>query len=287
MKTMLKVFAGLFLITFGVAAGAEQPSPVGSAAGLKQAVNPAPEARPSQIQVNTYVVEVSTNDDLFGAAHWPSTLGHNSAAFALSGNVGAPPNTQEAFFKTGVILKARPVIRALTDRGKSRSIQSPVTHTISGERVIIRSVQYHTIFLETAAAAPATTPYTFATGLTLDVIPRILGSGIIDLTISPAYSTQVNSSSAPPGTNTTVPIVSIRSATAEVEVRSGEAAVIGGITQETDNYIRNGVPGLQNIPLFRYLFQTPQKANGHTNLVIVVWPRIVNETRQVSSPDFL
>jgi type II secretory pathway component GspD/PulD (secretin) len=244
----------------------------------------------NQIQINTYVVEVSTNDDLFGGVDWSNTLGQNGATFTLTGNVGSPPNTifsqtvAGAFFKSGLILTfptVQATIRALTQRGKLKSTNSPVTYTRTGVPVQIRSVQYQTIFLQTAATAnvqATTTPYTFTTGLTIDVVPRILRGGIIDLKINPALSTQVGTSPAQPGTTTTVPIISTRSATADVEVRSGDAAVIGGITEDTDNYIMNGVPGLRKIPILGYLFSTRQKNRDRTNLIIIVWPRVVAST---------
>jgi Bacterial type II and III secretion system protein len=240
-----------------------------------------------QIQINTYVVEVSNTDDLFGGVDWSNTLGQNGSTFTLTGNVGSPPNTifsqtvAGAFFKSGLILTfptVQATIRALTQRGKLKSTNSPVTYTRTGEPVQIRSVTQQTIFLQTAATAnvqATTTPYTFTTGLTIDVVPRILRGGILDLKINPALSTQTGTSPAQPGTNTTVPIISTRSATADVQVRSGDAAVIGGITEDTDNYLINGVPGLRKIPLLGYLFYTRQKNRDRTNLVIIVWPKII------------
>ena len=243
-----------------------------------------------QIQINTYVVEVSNNDDLFGGVDWSNTLGQNGATFSLTGNVGSPANTifsqsvAGAFFKSGLILQfpnVQATIRAISQRGKLKSTNSPVTYTRTGESVQIRAVTYQTIFLQTAATAnvqATTTPYTFTTGLTIDVVPRILKGGIIDLKINPALSTQTGTSPAQPGTSTTVPIISTRSATADVQIRSGDAAVIGGITEDTDNYITNGVPGFRKIPLIGYLFSTRQKNRDRTNLVIIVWPRIVKGT---------
>jgi Bacterial type II and III secretion system protein len=246
--------------------------------------------RENQIQINTYVVEVSNSDDLFGGVDWSNTLGQNGATFTLTGNVGSPPNSivssgfGGAFFHNGLILQfptVQATIRALTQRGKLKSTNSPVTYTRTGEPVQIRSVTNQTIFLQTAATAnvqATTTPYTFTTGLTIDVVPRILANGIIDMKINPALSTQAGTSPAQPGTNTTVPVISTRSATADVEVRSGEAAVIGGITEDTDNYLTNGIPGLRKIPILGYLFQTRQRNKDRTNLIIIVWPRIVQGT---------
>jgi type II secretory pathway component GspD/PulD (secretin) len=244
----------------------------------------------NQIQINTYVVEVSKNDDLFGGVDWSNTLGQNGATFTLTGNVGATPAGITSagfggpFFNNGLILKFPDVaatIRALAQRGKLKSTNSPVTYTKTAVPVQIRSVTQQTIFLQTAATAnvqATTTPYTFTTGLTIDLVGRILKGGIIDLKINPALSTQTGQSPAQPGTNTTVPIISTRTATADVQVKSGDAAVIGGITEDTDNFTENGIPGIRKIPIVGYLFSTRQKMRDRTNLVIIVWPRIIKGT---------
>jgi type II secretory pathway component GspD/PulD (secretin) len=75
-----------------------------------------------------------------------------------------------------------------------------------------------------------------------------------------------------------VPIISTRTATADVQVKSGDAAVIGGITEDTDNFTENGIPGIRKIPIVGYLFSTRQKMRDRTNLVIIVWPRIIKGT---------
>jgi type II secretory pathway component GspD/PulD (secretin) len=244
----------------------------------------------NQIQINTYVIEITKNDDLFGGVDWSNTLGQNGATFTLTGNVGATPAGITSagfggpFFNNGLILKFPDVaatIRALAQRGKLKSTNSPITFTKTAVPVQIRSVTQQTIFLQTAATAnvqATTTPYTFTTGLTIDLVGRILKGGIIDLKINPALSTQTGQSPAQPGTNTTVPIVSTRTATADVEVRSGDAAVIGGITQDVDNYTENGVPGVRKLPLVGYLLSSRQKMKDRTNLVIIVWPRIIKGT---------
>jgi hypothetical protein len=243
-----------------------------------------------QLQINTYVVEVDNSDDLFGGVDWSNTLGQNGATFTLTGNVGAPPNTifssafGGSFFKSGLILQfptVQATIRALTQRGKLKSTNSPVTYTRTGEPVQIHSTLDQTIFLQTAATAnvqATTTPYVFTSGLTIDMIPTILANGVIDLKINPALSSQVGTSAAQPGTNTQVPVISNRSATADVEVRSGQAAVIGGITEDTDNILTNGVPFLQRIPVIGYFFSTRQRNKDRTNLIIIVWPKIIRGT---------
>src|SRR5260370_29476668 len=99
--------------------------------------------------------------------------------FSLYENVVSPPNTifsqsvAGAFYKSELILQfpnVQATIRALSQRGKLKSTNSPVTYTRTGEPAQIRAVTYQTIFLQTAATAnvqATTTPYTFTTGLTL------------------------------------------------------------------------------------------------------------------------
>jgi general secretion pathway protein D len=241
----------------------------------------------NQIQINTYVVEISKTDDLFAGVDWSNTLGQNGATFTLTGSIGARPAGIASagfggpFFSNGLILKFPDVtatIRALTQRGKLRSTNSPVTYTKTAVPVQIRSVTQQTIFLQTAATAnvqATTTPFTFTTGLTIDLVARILKGGVIDLKINPALSTQTGQSAAQPGTNTTVPIISTRTATADVQVKSGDAAVIGGITSDIDDYTESGIPGIRKWPIVGYLFNSRQKLRDRTNLVIIVWPRII------------
>ncbi len=114
----------------------------------------------------------------------------------------------------------------------------------SGIPVTIQSTMTQTIFLQTAATAnvqATTTPFKFITGLSIDIIARILDGGLIDMNLNPALSTVTGQSQAQPGTTGTVPIISTRSTTANVTVRSGQAAVIGGILQDGQTFTQNGL----------------------------------------------
>jgi general secretion pathway protein D len=42
--------------------------------------------------------------------------------------------------------------------------------------------------------------------------------------------------------------------------------------------LANGVPFLQRIPLVGYLFSTRQRNKDRTNLIIIVWPKIIRGT---------
>ncbi|HEY0791975.1 MAG TPA: hypothetical protein VGD78_13000 [Chthoniobacterales bacterium] len=247
--------------------------------------------REEQILIKTYVVEVTDNNSIGGGVDWSQTLGISpgqGAKFSITGNIGAQSGqsivgqlTPGSFFTNGLVLNlsdVQVVLRALRQQGRVKSNNSPMTVAKSGMPVTIRSDTKQTIFLQTPGSnnyGPSTTPYTFTTGLTLDVVARILDGGLVDLNLNPTLSSVAGTSDAQPGTTTQVPIISTRSTTANVTVRSGQAAVIGGILQDAANFNENGVPGLSRIPVVGYLFKTHTRSNQRTNLIVIVSPSIV------------
>ena len=247
--------------------------------------------REPQILIKTYVVEVADNNAIGGGIDWSQTLGilpGQGAKFSLTGNVGTPSGqtitgrlNPGAFFANGLVLNLSDVLvvlHALKQQGRVKSSNSPMTVAKSGMPVTIRSDTKQTIFLQTPGTnnyGPSTTPYTFTTGLTIDVVARILDGGLVDLNLNPTLSSAVGTSDAQPGTTTQVPVISTRSTTANVTVQSGQAAVIGGILQDAAALNENGIPGLSRIPVVGYLFKSRSRSNQRTNLIVVVCPTIV------------
>jgi type II secretory pathway component GspD/PulD (secretin) len=255
--------------------------------------------REQQILIKTYVIEVTDTNSIGGGIDWSQTLGLQSgqgAKFSLTGRAGIPPAsnfqtitgnlTPGSFFSNGLVLNlsdVQVVVQALQAKGRIRSNNSPMTIAKSGMPVTIRSDTKQTIFLQTPGTnnfGPSTTPYTFTTGLTIDVIAHILDGGLVDMNLNPTLSTIAGTSAAQPGTTTQIPIISTRSTTANVTVKSGQAAVIGGILQDSATFNQNGVPGLSKIPVLGYAFRTKSHLNQRTNLIVIVSPTIVPAASQ-------
>ena len=264
-----------------------------------------------QILIKTYVVEINDTHTLGAGIDWSQVLGSangQGATFAVRSitgqqfpsSAGTVPSqtsgsnagigaltdvlgnlTPGKFFTNGLILDVNNlqiVLHGLQSRGLVRTNQSPMTVAKSGMPVTIRSDTKQTIFLATAGSlnsGPGTTAYTFTTGLTIDIVARILDGGLIDMNLNPTLSTISGQSQAQPGTTTTIPIVSTRSTTANVTVRSGQAAVIGGILQDSPTYNQNGIPGISKIPILGYLFKSKIGSATRTNLIVIVSPTII------------
>ena len=58
-------------------------------------------------------------------------------------------------------------------------------------------------------------------------------------------------------------------------VRSGESLVLGGLIRDNTTTGKSGLPGLQDIPLFGYLFGATTKNTNRTELVVIITPRVV------------
>jgi Flp pilus assembly secretin CpaC len=245
-----------------------------------------------QILIKTYVIDVIDSSGTGGGLDWSQTLGFGpgqGATFSLTGNLGTPPPGQSitgainpgAFFSNGLVLNLSDVavtLRALQEEGRIKSNNSPMTVAKSGMPVTIRSDSQQTVFLQTPGSqeyGPSTQPYTFTTGLTIDLVARILDDGLIDLNLNPTLSSAVAQTDSGLQTNVTVPVIATRSTTANVTVRSGQAAVIGGILQDSSTFDKNGIPGLRKIPVLGYLFKSRTRSDQRTNLIIVVSPTII------------
>jgi type II secretory pathway component GspD/PulD (secretin) len=222
--------------------------------------------REQQILIKTYVIEVNDTSSIGGGIDWSQTLGLESgqgAKFSLTGNAGIPPSSNlqtvtgkllapGSFFSNGLVLNlsdVQIVVQALQAKGRIRSNNSPMTVAKSGMPVTIRSDTKQTIFLQTPGTqnyGPSTTPYTFTTGLTIDVVARILEGGLVDMNLNPTLSTIAGTSAAQPGTTTQIPIISTRSTTANITIKSGQAAVIGGILQDSATFNQSSVPTFQS-----------------------------------------
>jgi general secretion pathway protein D len=269
-----------------------------------------------QILIKTYVVEVNNSNGLGLGIDWSQLLGSENgqgATFAIKSiqnqqfpsSAGTVPSqssgsaagigtltdvlgnlTPGKFFTNGLILDVNNlqiVLHGLATRGLLRTNNSPMTVAKSGMPVTIRSDTKQTIFLATAGSlnsGPGTTAYTFTTGLTIDIVARILDGGLIDMNLNPTLSTVTGQSAAQPGTTTTIPIVSTRSTTANVTVRSGQAAVIGGILQDSSTFNNNGIPAISRIPVLGYFFKSKTGSNQRTNLVVIVSPTIIAARNQ-------
>lgn len=122
----------------------------------------------------------------------------------------------------------------------------------------------------------------FQTGVVLDVLPRVLEDGRIDLNINPTVLTRIGETTGASGQK--LPIIVRRSTTTSVMVRDGYTVGIGGLMQMDDARTRNQVPVVGKIPLVGALFRSSGEQRKKSNLVILVTPHILKEDVFMGAP---
>lgn len=113
-------------------------------------------------------------------------------------------------------------------------------------------------------------------GVRLTVLPQILPNGMIKLAID-ASRTFLQ----PPSTNigfTYKLEISEILANANVVMRMGDTLILGGLSEKETTSIRDGVPGVQDVPLLQYLFSAQQKTDYQKSVLILITPRPASYT---------
>ncbi len=108
-------------------------------------------------------------------------------------------------------------------------------------------------------------------GVKLSVLPQILPGGLIRLTID-ASRTFLKPPSANIGFTYKLEISEIL-ANANVVMRMGDTLVLGGLSEKESTTTRDGVPGVQDVPLVQYLFSQQAQTEYQKSVLILITPR--------------
>lgn len=108
-------------------------------------------------------------------------------------------------------------------------------------------------------------------GITLDIVPQVSDGGYVRLDLYEEVSNVVGSTA----NNALGPTTTIRSASTEVLVQDHRTAVIGGLISNNDNYERQGVPWISDIPVLGNLFSDTSSDKMKDNLIVFLTPHVV------------
>jgi len=115
-------------------------------------------------------------------------------------------------------------------------------------------------------------------GNTLVVRPSVNKDGFITLAVKPEISNKVGDSTFTfAGATVTSPIIDTRSLDSNVLIKSGDTLAIGGLLQDEVRKTRTKVPGVGDVPILGYLFQSRANERVKRNLLVFVTPTIVDQ----------
>ncbi len=108
-------------------------------------------------------------------------------------------------------------------------------------------------------------------GIKLSVTPTFLQQGRVQLKIE-AQRTALNASSNNSNVAYQIEIGEL-TANANVVMKLGETLVLSGLSEKTKTSTRDGVPGLQDVPVVQYLFSNKKTNDLQRSALILITPR--------------
>jgi general secretion pathway protein D len=218
-----------------------------------------------------------------------SLEGITEAAFAS----GTQPTTAKLIQLTGHT-QVSEVIKFLSTQGDVKSISSPRVMTLNNQPALIsvgKELFYKIKSSSTASggggAVAAEGEYVdsvFA-GILLDITPEIDSNGMITLKINPSISDTVNDVTTTSGSRNIPPDLVRRQIASVIKVKDGDHAILGGLIFSRSGTKSNKVPLLGDIPLLGEAFKHNEKIETVEELVIIVTPHIVKNSKSVSLRD--
>jgi len=195
------------------------------------------------------------------------TINLNSLAHLNATNFQVTVGSATAYFlytdSTSKILQ-QPQIRALDGQKASLKL---------GERVPVATGSFQPGIGGVGINPLVNTQFNYIdVGVNVDITPRIHGLDEVTLKVAMDISA-VDSYQNIGGIQQ--PVIGQRKIEQEIRLKEGEANIMGGILEETDTNNLQGIPGLAQIPFFRYLFGNDQKNRIDNELVFMLVPHIV------------
>ncbi len=224
---------------------------------------------------------VFNNSNPFTANNAPLVSGNGLTGAALN-KAGLPSVTA--------------TLRAMESAGVVRTLAEPNLTAISGESATFISggefpIPTGVTCQTTTAGAIGQCVQTVSFkkfGISLNFTPVVLTEGRISLRVMTEVS-EVSTENALQGGagGTTIPSIKTRRAETTLEIPSGGSVAMAGLIQEQTKQAINGMPGVDQIPIFGRLFRSQDFVNHQTELMVIVTPYVVRAVAQkeLSRPD--
>ena len=134
----------------------------------------------------------------------------------------------------------------------------------------------------TGDTATSTEAVTFIDiGIQLDVTPTINDNGFVTIKIKPEISSKTGDYTSPKGE--TIPIVNTTQVETAVLVKDGNTVIIGGLVQNDKATIKQGIPGLMNMPVLGGLFRNTSDTLTNSEIVIFITPHIATGETEIKT----
>lgn len=171
-------------------------------------------------------------------------------------------------------------LRALLSDSQTRSVSYPRMVTTNNREVVLRSVINQPILGgATSSTATGGTNTTAAIsyvpiGTVINILPKKMMNDKVNLNIAITVSSIISTTFIQ---GNPYPVASSRVYSAPVEVSGGYTVAIGGLDEAKEQVTDQGLPVVNKIPLFGWLFKTRTKSKNHKNLMLFITPSLIDD----------
>jgi len=234
-----------------------------------------------QVLINATIAEVALTDKLRYGVQAYFKSGDVSGGVFNGNSLVLKPSFPGLNFILGNTNDPRLVLDALSAVTKVRIVSSPSVLVLENESATIKVGDQVSIF--TGETVGQTTTRTFEyrdTGVILKVKPRVSSSGMVTMQISQELSSVVPNTSSEDSPN---PTISQRTVDSTVSVPTTQTVVLGGLISGQESREKNGVPGINKIPILGDLIGKTDKSAKRNELIIFITPQIVQDAGDAST----
>ena len=268
----------------------------------------------SQVMIDVRILSVSFDDSTTSGVDWSQL--YSLQNFTVNSLAMAQSNIASfAFDETGITdttyapntspsnaqllnvrgnAKVSEIVKFLGTQGDVKSISSPRVMTLNNQPALIsvgKEIFYKIKSSSTSSSGGSSTAAegemvdsVFA-GILLDITPEIGSNGMVTLKINPSISDTVETVQPDGGVRTIPPDLVRRQIASVIKVKDGEHAILGGLISSKSGTKLNKVPLLGDLPLLGAAFKREEKINTIEELVLIITPHIIKNSKSLSLKD--
>lgn len=247
---------------------------------------------PDQINIEALVIEINSSDAKNLGVQYGSSLGStttfgNEGIYFAGEGFGAQREKGDRWYNRNWLfthfsqINAR--ISALVTQGKARIVSRPNITTMSGKTagILVGGKVPYPVNNGNGSTSVSWQNY----GVELDLIKPVVDQDNNVTARLFASVSRLDWANAVSSSNSTWPALATRQAETMVNIPSGMTMVIGGLLNSEDSKVLKKVPLLGNIPILGELFKYHEDSNTKTEIMILITPRVVNETTPTRMTD--
>lgn len=190
-------------------------------------------------------------------------------------------------------VKISDIINILKQNGKVKSISNPKVLTLnnqpalisSGDEFFYRTSQSSVVAGDTTTQSSSENIESIFTGVLLDITPAISDDNTIILKINPSISSPISYLSDDNNNRRMPPDISRKQISSVIKVKDGDRLILGGLITSSNDMEEKKVPLLGDLPLFGNMFRHTRKTQKLSELVIIITPHILRDTKSLTLKD--